>query len=84
MRFSQSKRNSIIEKIISGCVTETTTKTNEIIQIDQCPCATEEVNKYLKEIPFKDRPKGRIHIFGSKNIASIPDGFDKIVVAEQS
>ena len=59
-------------------------KSNEIIQIDQCPCATEEVNKYLKEIPFKDRPKGRIHIFGSKNIASIPDGFDKIVVAEQS
>ena len=59
-------------------------RSNEIIPNDQCPCATEEVNKYLKEIPFTERPKGRIHIFGSKNIASIPDGFDKIVVAEQS
>lgn len=58
-------------------------KSNEIVEIEQCPCATEEVNKYLREVPFSRRPKGRVHFFGSGSITSIPEGFDKIVVAER-
>ncbi len=57
-------------------------KSNDIIPIESCPCATNEINKYLKEVPFEKRPKGRVHFFGSKYISSIPNGFDKIVIAK--
>ncbi|MGN0728227.1 class I SAM-dependent RNA methyltransferase [Treponema sp.] len=57
-------------------------RSSEIIPISHCPCATEEVNRYLKEIPPNERPRGRVHIFGSKYITSVPDGFDKIVISK--
>ncbi len=56
--------------------------TNNIIPIENCPCACDEINHFLREVPFEDRPKGRIQIFGSKKITSIPDDFDKIVIAQ--
>ncbi len=59
-------------------------KSNNIIDISNCPCATQEVNKYLSEVPMQDRPKGRVHIFGSDKITSIPNGYDKIIVADES
>ncbi len=59
-------------------------KSNTIIAVDSCPCATEEINLYLKETSFSARPKGRVHIFASSKITSIPQGFDKIIVAEES
>ena len=43
---------------------------NEIIPIDFCPCASKEINAYLSETPFKKRPAGRIHVFGSEKLIS--------------
>lgn len=57
-------------------------RSNEIIPIESCPCATDEINHYLSEIPFEHRPEGRVHVFGSSRISSIPEGYDKIVIAE--
>ena len=59
-------------------------KTNNIIEINNCPCATQEVNKYLCEVPFEQRPDGRVHIFGAKNISSVPEGFDKIIICDEA
>ncbi|MBQ3799218.1 MAG: methyltransferase, partial [Treponema sp.] len=44
---------------------------------------TAEVNRYLSEIPPEDRPRGRVHLFGSGAITSIPEGYDKIVIAHE-
>mgnify|MGYP002625775274 CR=1 FL=1 len=57
-------------------------KTNEVVALDSCPCATAEINKYLAEIPFSERPGGRVHVFGSDRILSIPDGYDKLVIVQ--
>lgn len=57
---------------------------NSIVPIENCPCASKEINKYLSEIPFEQRPRGRIHVFGSEKIVSIPDDYDKIIVADDS
>ena len=56
---------------------------NNIIRLDSCDCATPEVNRYLSEIPPADRPRGRVHLFGSSAITSIPEGYDKIVIAHE-
>ncbi len=58
--------------------------TNQIIPIQNCPCANKEINHYLEEISFENRPEGRVQIFGSEKITSIPDGFDKIIVAKET
>ncbi len=57
-------------------------QTNNIIPIDNCPMATDEINHYLKAVPFENRPEGRFQVFASSRIVSIPDGFDKIIVAD--
>lgn len=59
-------------------------KSNDIIELEHCPCATEEINHYLKEVPFSERPEGRVHVFGSNKISNIPEGFDKLVIAENT
>ncbi len=38
---------------------------NEIISIDECLCAENCINDYLKNTPFDQRAKGRTHLFGS-------------------
>ena len=58
-------------------------QSNEIIPITACPCATPEINKYLKEIPYEERPEGRVHVFASNKIVSIPEDYDKIVIAQE-
>lgn len=58
-------------------------QTNNVIPLDCCPCATEEINHYLKEVPVEQRPAGRVHVFASNKITSIPEGFDKIIIAEE-
>ena len=58
-------------------------KSGNVVPIEKCLCATDEVNAYLSEIPFEKRPSGRCHIFGDRRIVSIPEGFDKIVIAEE-
>lgn len=59
-------------------------RSNDIIPLEMCPCATEEINHYLKEVPFEQRPQGRVHVFGTSHISNIPEGFDKIVIAENT
>ncbi len=55
----------------------------EVVSLNSCPCATEEVNRYLSEVSPESRPRGRVHVFGSSCITSIPQGYDKIVIAEE-
>ncbi|MDD5929077.1 MAG: RsmD family RNA methyltransferase [Spirochaetales bacterium] len=54
-------------------------ESNETIQIDECLCAEKAVNDYLKSTAFTERPKGRIHIFGSERIISEK----KVIIEEQ-
>lgn len=58
-------------------------QSNNIIKIDACPCATPEINKYLAEIPYEERPEGRVHVFGSDKIVSIPEDYDRIIIAQE-
>lgn len=41
---------------------------NIIVPVTSCLCAEAPINDYLKNTDFKNRPKGRIHLFGSKFI----------------
>lgn len=41
-------------------------KSNKIIPINNCLCAENSINDYLNSIDFPNRPKGRVHIFGSE------------------
>ena len=47
---------------------------NTIIPIKKCLCADDSINEYLKKTPLEQRPKGRIHFFGTSKI----DGTDKV------
>ena len=58
-------------------------KSNDIVPIEYCPCATREINHFLEEVPFDERPLGRVHVFGSEKISSIPEGYDKLVIARE-
>ncbi len=58
-------------------------QSNNIIPLENCPCATEEINHFLSELTADKRPKGRVHVFASSHITSIPDGFDKIIIAKE-
>ncbi len=57
---------------------------NTVVPIESCPCATAEINRYLTEVPFHERQAGRIHVFGSDKITSIPPGYDKIIIADET
>lgn len=43
---------------------------NNIIPIEECPCADININEYLKKTDINKRPKGRIHFFGSDKLES--------------
>ena len=42
---------------------------NNVIQVDQCLCAENAINKYLAETPAEERPHGRTHFFASEKAA---------------
>ncbi|MCQ2248649.1 MAG: 23S rRNA (uracil(1939)-C(5))-methyltransferase RlmD [Treponema sp.] len=54
---------------------------NDIVPLEMCPCATDEINHFLREIPFDSRPEGRVHVFGSSRISNIPEGYDKLAIS---
>ena len=56
---------------------------NNSIKLTACPCATPEINRYLSEVAPEERPAGRVHVFGSSRITSIPEGYDKIIIADE-
>ncbi len=54
-------------------------ESNEIVNLENCPIVTKELNEYLKTTPQKERPRGRIHIFGDGRISSD----SKVIIAEE-
>jgi len=55
-------------------------ESNNIISLQNCPVATEELNEYLKDTVQAFRPKGRVHLFGDKRIC----GEKKVFIADES
>lgn len=62
---------------------------NTIIPIDNCLCAENVINNYLNNTAFQDRPKGRVHLFGSEKVITTSQTFqnstennDKIKIAK--
>lgn len=53
---------------------------NKIVPINECPILTEEINGYLKNTPFNDRPHGRVHVFGDERVAME----NKVIVANET
>ncbi len=41
-------------------------QSNTVVQLENCPVATDEINQWLKDVPQEKRPQGRIHVFGGK------------------
>lgn len=43
-------------------------ESNSIVPLAQCPVATDAINAYLSAVPQKDRPRGRVHVFGDERV----------------
>ena len=43
---------------------------NSIVPVTNCLCAEPVINEYFSKTNFEDRPKGRIHLFGSDYVCS--------------
>lgn len=43
---------------------------NVIVPVSNCCCAEKPINDYLNQTEYNNRPKGRIHLFGSQFIES--------------
>jgi len=43
-------------------------ESNNVIDLDECPIATKEINEYLKNTPQDKRPRGRVHIFADERV----------------
>jgi 23S rRNA (uracil1939-C5)-methyltransferase len=54
---------------------------NEVIDVDHCPIATDEINRWLSSTSREKRPSGRVHVFGSDRIVSLSN--DGVVVARE-
>lgn len=52
---------------------------NELVNLENCPIATEEINTYLKNTAQNERPNGRVHLFGDKRISAD----SKVIIAEE-
>lgn len=60
-------------------------ESNNIIELNNCPIATKQINDYLESVPQNIRPKGRVHFFGDdKIIESSTKNNSKFVIAEES
>lgn len=55
-------------------------ESNNIVRLESCPVATDEINGYLLQTPQEKRPQGRVHVFGDKRILSDK----KVIVAEET
>ena len=56
---------------------------NTVINIQECPCAENQINEYLASTPAESRPKGRTHIFGSDHIVTDAQNQTKIKITQQ-
>ena len=55
---------------------------NNVVEIEECLCAEKVINDYLKQNKAQDRPKGRIHLFGSQKV-SLEDEKIKLYIPEE-
>ena len=60
-------------------------QSNNILKLDFCPIATDEINSYLKNVSQEQRPLGRVHFFGDKRIVfSAQNEYDHLVIADET
>ena len=60
-------------------------QSNNILKLDFCPIATDEINSYLKNVSQEKRPLGRVHFFGDKRIvSSAQKEYDHLVIADET
>ena len=58
---------------------------NNIIPVENCCVAENQVNQWLKQNPFETRPKGRIHLFASDAVQSAGgDNSHKFALSRES
>lgn len=55
-------------------------QSNNIIALQNCPVATDELNDYFKENVQAFRPEGRVHLFGDSRV----EGEEKVKIADES
>ncbi len=58
-------------------------KGNVVVNLTNCPVASPEINNYFKNNSQQNRPKGRVHVFGSNQLLT-DSAFCKNIVIEQS
>ncbi len=56
---------------------------NSVIHINECLCAENQINEYLKEKAADQRPQGRIHFFGSQYIVSDEKDSIKLKITQE-
>lgn len=65
-------------KFFNGCLFEK--ETNNSVFVEKCLVAENVINEWLEKTKTEQRPKGKVHIFGSKKMV----GEKKIVIANES
>ena len=61
-------------------------KTNDIVDVAQCPVATAEINGWLSTVPRQERPRGRIQVFGGSRVlqdTTQTARFPHVIVAQE-
>ncbi len=57
---------------------------NNIVSLTNCPIATAEINQYLSYVPQKDRPQGRVHVFGDKRVLNYKNNnYPGVIIADE-
>ena len=56
---------------------------NTVIPIEECLCAEQQINEYLKQTPAAQRARGRIHLFGSDHVVTQSPDESKIKITVQ-
>ena len=59
-------------------------KSNVIIPVEECLCAENSINNYLKSTVMEGRPAGRCHIFGSKYLTKSENTEADIIIAKEA
>lgn len=57
-------------------------ESNEVVEIKNCPVATEELNSYFESVPMTSRPRGRIHLFGDSRVTGETNLGNQVALAE--
>lgn len=68
-------------------------ESNNIVNLSNCPILTKELNDYLSSTEQKNRPSGRVHLFGDERVLtdsvlikskSSDSNFSKVIIAEET